>query len=153
MPLSHSQGTPGASAVISLSTSAHALARWVGSMIGASRFMVALIDFTFSCGQLELLTGTMFSPLNVGSSIDSGSGKSFCHPVLGQIGTFCLGTLQNFVYIESWVTNRGVILNPSAPSCACTTWAASLVGPLLSATIRKLWPPVYRPDGYPALRM
>src|SRR3954468_18597090 len=105
---------------------------------------------TLSWGQFELFTFTIDLPLNVGRSTDTGSGKSFCQPVLGQIGTFWAGTLQNFVYMVSCVTGRRVTLNPSFSNWSLATWACWAVGPELSATMRNDPPPVYLPLGYPA---
>src|SRR5205085_11533281 len=102
---------------------------------------------TLSCGQFELFTGTIELPLKVGISTDTGSGKSFCHPVLGQIGTFCLGMLQNFVYMVSWVTGRRLTLKPSFSNWSLATWACCAVGLELSATLWKVSPPVYLPLG------
>src|SRR5512132_3921664 len=126
--LSHSHGTPGTCSVICLSIWPNACERSPVSVIGSAVSIAASTALSRNCGQLTLLVGRMFVPLNVGSSIEAGSGKSFCHPTLGQIATFCAGTWQNFVYIESRVTCTSLILTPSATNAFSATWAASFVG-------------------------
>ena len=54
----------------------------------------------------------MFSPLNVGSSIDWPSLKSFSQPTFGQTSGVFSGTPQNFVYMMSWVTFWRLTLKP-----------------------------------------
>src|SRR3954470_23422339 len=96
--------------------------------------MASLIGLTFNCGQFELLLGTMFFPLNVGSSIVCGSAKSFSQPVLGQIGVFDFGLPQYFEYMVSRVTGRKLTLKPRLFSEFRTTVAAAFWLVALSAT-------------------
>src|SRR3954452_3393588 len=98
--------------------------------------MAWLIFGSFSCDQLELLLGTMFFPLNVGSSIVCGSAKSFSQPTLGQIGVFAFGMPQYFEYIVSRVTGRKRTLNPRFFSELRTAVAAAFWLVELSGTIR-----------------
>src|SRR3954449_5347569 len=119
----------------SLSMSAHACARLSSPTTVSAASMALLIDGTFSCDQFELFVGTMFFPLNVGSSIVCGSAKSFSQPTLGQIGVFAFGIPQYFEYIVSRVTGRNCTLNPRLFSEFRTTVAAAFWLVQLSATI------------------
>src|SRR4029079_4443059 len=94
-------GMAGACAETMSSTSAHAFRASSGSSINAAASIALLISGTLSCGQLELFSGTTFSPLNVGSSMDCPSLKSFSQPTFGQTSGALSGTLQNFVYMMS----------------------------------------------------
>src|SRR6188472_475003 len=85
--------------------------------------MDALIDESLRRGQFELLTGTMFSPLNVGSRIVCGSWKSGSHPTFGQMFGSFFGTLQNFVYMVACVTEIVLTLKPILARSAATTSA------------------------------
>src|SRR3954471_15418537 len=78
--LSQYHGMTAAVPVTILSISAHAFARSSGSTSTSALLIAALIFGSFNCAQFELLLGTMFSPSNVGPSIDCGSGKSFSQP-------------------------------------------------------------------------
>src|SRR3954453_9683206 len=150
--LSHVHGIAAAVPVTILSIAAHAVARWPGSMIVSALVMAWLIFGSFSCGQFELLLGTMFFPLNVGSSIDCGSGKSFSQPTLGQTSGSFFGTPQNFEYIVSRVTGRKLTLNPSDWNAARARSAAAFWLVLLSATI-VICGPLYLPLENPAFFM
>src|SRR4051794_38433854 len=147
--LSHVHGIAAAVPVTWRSMSAHALARWPGSTI-VSALAIALFRLgSFSCGQLTLFVGTMLFPLNVGSSIVCGSGKSFSQPTLGQTSGVFLGTPQNFEYIVSRVVGRKLTLNPSPWNAARTRSAAAFWLVLLSATI-VIVGPLYLPLLKPA---
>src|SRR5919199_456076 len=88
----------------SLSILAQVVAICFGSVRTLAFSISSLSEGTFSCDQLELFCWRMFFPLNVGSRNVCGLPKSFSQPTFGQIATFALGTLQNFVYIASCVT-------------------------------------------------
>src|SRR3954447_1933691 len=95
--LSQSNGTAGASAVIILSICAHALLRSAPWSV-AALFMAASIFGSLSWARLLLLPFlTMFSPLNVGSSIDCGSVKSLNQPDAPQMATCFLGCWHHSV--------------------------------------------------------
>src|SRR3954471_21279883 len=142
--LSQYQGITAAVPVTILSISAHALARSPGST-RTSAFVIAWLIFgSFSCGQFELLVGTMFFPLKVGSSIDCGSAKSFSQPTLGHTSVLLFGTPQNFAYIVSRVTGLKLTLKPSFWKASRTRSAAPFWLVLLSATI-VIGGPLYLP--------
>src|SRR5919107_1519519 len=111
--LSHVHGITAAVPVTILSISAHAFARAAGSIRTSALAMALLIFGSSSCGQFELFDALIAFPLNVGSSIDCGSGKSFSQPTLGQTSGSFFGTPQNFEYIVSRVTARKLTLKPS----------------------------------------
>src|SRR5919202_3973040 len=133
--LSHVHGITAAVPVTILSISAHAFARAAGSMSTSALAIALLIFGSFSCGQFELFVGLIAFPLNVGSSIDCGSGKSFSQPTLGQTSGSDFGTEQNFEYIVSRVTGRKLTLNPSFSNPSRARSAAVFWFELLSATI------------------
>src|SRR3954452_10373331 len=132
--LSQYHGITAAVPVTILSISAHAFARSAGSLSTSAFVIAALIFGSFSCGQFELFVCTMFLPLNVGSSIDCGSAKSFSQPTLGQTSGSVFGTPQNFEYIVSRVVGRKFTLKPSFWRASRTRSAAAFWLVLLSAT-------------------
>src|SRR4051794_32961729 len=150
--LSHVHGIAAAVPVTILSIAAHAVARLDGSMMVSAAVIALLIFGSFSCGQFELFDATMFLPLNVGSSIDCGSGKSFSQPTLGQTSGSVFGTPQNFEYIVSRVTGRKLTLNPSCWNAFSTRSAAAFWFVLLAATI-VICGPLYLPFLKPAFFM
>src|SRR5262245_41816808 len=95
--LSQSNGTAGASPVICLSMSAHALTR--ASPCSADALSIAASIFgSLSCARLLLPPPlAMLAPLNVTSSIDCGSVKSLNQPADPQIATCFLGTWHHSV--------------------------------------------------------
>src|SRR5436190_15088027 len=111
--------------------------------------MSALIRGSLSCGQFELLTGTMFLPLKVTSSIACGSWKSAIQPLFGQIFGSCLGTLQKRVNIVACVTEIVRTRIPIRARLFATTLAVSDPGGVLSATWATVGPEK-RPLGNPA---
>src|SRR5919108_999880 len=121
-------GIVGACSVIILFTSAHPFARSAGSVSSLASSIALLISGTSSSGQFEFCVSTMFSPLNVGSSIVCGSAKSFDQPTDGQTLTSDFGTLQNFVNMVSRVTRRRVVLKPISLSCCSVIWEIDLSG-------------------------
>src|SRR3954451_23423523 len=150
--LSHVHGITAAVPVTILSISAHALARAAGST-RTSAFAIAWLIFgSLSCGQFELLVWLIALPLNVGSSIDCGSGKSFSQPTLGQTSGSVFGTEQNFEYIVSRVVGRKLTLKPSAWNAFSARSAATFWFELLSATI-VICGPLYLPLLNPAFFM
>src|SRR4051794_35262218 len=132
-----------------LSMSAHACARLSSPTTVSAASIALLISGTSSCGQFELFVGTMFFPLNVGSSIVCGSAKSLSQPVLGQISVLDFGMPQYFEYIVSRVTGRNRTLNPRFFSEFRTTVAADFWLVELSATI-VTGGPLYFPFEKPA---
>ena len=84
---------------------------------------------------MELFSGTTFSPLNVGSSIDCPSLKSFSQPTLGQTSGALAGTLQNFVYMMSCVTFWKLTSKPISSSWLLNTSAVSDPGGESSPTM------------------
>src|SRR5919112_163800 len=143
-------GIDGACAMISLFTSAHAVARSAGSVTSLASSMALLTSGTSSSGQFELPDGMMFSPLNVGSSIVCGSAKSCAQPTDGQTLVSESGTLQNFVNIVSRVTRRSFVLKPISLSCCSVICEIDLSGSALSPTIRSSSEPSYLPELMPA---
>src|SRR5215213_9389730 len=147
--LSHVHGITPAVPVTILSISAHAFARASWST-RTSALVIALLIFGSSiCAQFELFVGLMALPLNVGSSIDCGSGKSFSQPTLGQTSGSVFGTEQNFEYIVSRVTGRKLTLKPSFSNPSRARSAAVFWLELLSATI-VIDGPLYLPSLKPA---
>src|SRR6201991_2814498 len=143
-------GIDGAWSTIILLTSAHAFARAAGSVSSFAASMALLTSGTLSSGQFEFCVSTMFSPLNVGSSIVCGSEKSFDQPTDGQTVASDFGTLQNFVNIVSRVTRRSFVLKPISLSCCSVICAIDLSGSALSPTIRTVSSPSYLPEANPA---
>ena len=73
--------------------------------------------------------------MNVGSSIDWPSLKSFSQPTFGHTSGAFDGVLQNFVYMMSWVTFWKLTLKPSSSSWLFTTVAVSDPGGESSPTM------------------
>src|SRR4029453_9787086 len=94
---SHREGIAGACSVTMSSILPQAFARSGPAGSTAAFDIASLMAGTSSCDQLELLACRMLLPLNTGSSRDCGSLKSLKKPTFGQITTWALGTLQNFV--------------------------------------------------------
>src|SRR3954453_12104537 len=147
--LSHVHGITAAVPVTILSIWAHAFARAAGSSRTSALPIALLIFGSFSWAQFELLVALMALPLNVGSSIDCGSGKSFSQPTLGQTSGAFFGTPQNFEYIVSRVTGRKSTLKPSCWRPFRTRSAAVFWFVLWSATI-VISGPLYLPLLKPA---
>src|SRR3954451_3836630 len=95
--LSQSNGTAGASAVICLSTSAHALTRASPCSVDALSMALSIAGSSSWARLLLLPSLTMFEPLNVTSSIDCGSVKSLNQPADPQIATCFLGCWHHSV--------------------------------------------------------
>ncbi len=115
------------------------------SPMSAASSICSLISGTSSCGQLEFAVGSMFSPLNVGSSIAWGSLKSLTQPTFGHTATSASGTEQNFVYMMFELTWRNSTSKPRSSNCCRTTSPTSLSMPAFSATIRIFSSPSYLP--------
>src|SRR3954449_3389357 len=95
--LSQSNGTAGASPVIILSISAHALLR-SSPCRPAALSIAASVFGSLSWARLLLPPFLkMFAPLNVGSSIDCGSLKSLNQPDAPHTATCFLGTWHHSV--------------------------------------------------------
>src|SRR3954447_11219770 len=150
--LSQSHGMAAAVSVICSSSLPHASARALGSEISWALAMPALIFGSWSGGQFELFTGTMFLPLNGTSSQASPSLKSLIHPTFVQIWTFFFGTLQKLVYMAECSTLRKFTLNPSCLSVCRNTCAVFDPGSSESAT-KRICGPLYLPLGKPAAFM
>jgi hypothetical protein len=72
----------------------HASARSCGFPSSFALAIAWLIAGSSSCGQFVLLSGTMLSPLKLGSRSVWPSEKSALRPTFGHTATFIFGTLQ-----------------------------------------------------------
>ena len=91
--------------------------------------IAALSAGSLSCDQFELPVGTMFFPLNIGSSIVWASKKSFSQPTFGQIATFAFGDAAE-LRVHRVLRHAGGsrTLKPIFSSCACATSAGLRAG-------------------------
>src|SRR3954466_3343831 len=95
--LSQSNGTAGASPVIILSISAHALLRSSPWRPGALSLAASRLGSSSWARLLLPPSLKMFEPLNVGSSIDCGSLKSLNQPEAPHTATSFFGTWHHSV--------------------------------------------------------